>query len=101
MKKILFIADLILILFFVLRFSSLPPQIPLFYSLPWGEDQLVDNWMILILPVTMNFLFFINYFFYSKYFQGNIFIKKIVDYLSLFTIISLSFIFIKIVLLVT
>jgi len=101
MKKVLFVANLILVLSFFIRFSSLPPQIPLFYSLPWGEDQLADNWMIFILPITMDLLFFVNYYVYSKYFQGNVFIKKIIDYLSLFTIISLSLIFIKIILFVT
>lgn len=33
--------------------NSLPPQIPLFYSLPWGEDQLSDPlgmlWAVLLI----------------------------------------------------
>ncbi len=30
--------------FFILvwRFNRLPPQLPLYYSLPWGEDQLAS-----------------------------------------------------------
>lgn len=27
---------------------SLPPEIPVFYSLPWGEDQLTGSWGLLI-----------------------------------------------------
>ena len=30
--------------------SKLPPQIPLFYSRPWGEDQLVNPYLLPILP---------------------------------------------------
>ncbi len=101
MKKVLFVTNTIMILFFIFRFSSLPPQIPLFYSKPWGEDQLADSWLILILPLTMNFLFFINLYFYKKFFLENNFIKKIIDYLNLFIIISITLIFIKIIFLTT
>ena len=30
--------------------TSLPPQVPLFYSLPWGEGQLVQPSQLLLLP---------------------------------------------------
>lgn len=30
--------------------NSLPPQVPLFYSLPWGEGQLTSPLMLLLLP---------------------------------------------------
>lgn len=33
----------------LLNWNTLPPQIPWFYSLPWGEEQLVPkNWLIAI-----------------------------------------------------
>ncbi len=38
------------ILIFVKR-SSLPEKIPLFYSRPWGEEQLADNKLIFMVPV--------------------------------------------------
>lgn len=31
--------------------NNLPPYIPMFYSRPWGEDQLTASWGILIVPV--------------------------------------------------
>lgn len=34
----------------IFQWAKLPPQIPLFYSLPWGEGWLIDKsklWMIL------------------------------------------------------
>ena len=38
----------------------LPPEIPLFYSRPWGKDQLVPFPAILILPATGLIVFFAN-----------------------------------------
>ena len=86
---------------FILRFNTLPPQIPLFYSKPWGEDQLADSWMIFLLPVILDLLFFFNNFIYQRFFPENMFVKKIIFYLNLFLILSMTLIFIKIIFLVT
>lgn len=32
--------------------KNLPPQVPLFYSRPWGESQLADPKALLVIPVT-------------------------------------------------
>jgi len=48
----------ILIIVFVWRF--LPPEIPLFYSRPWGEDQLIKYPGIIILPAVCLIIFFTN-----------------------------------------
>jgi len=82
---------------FVFTYGRFPPQIPLFYSYPWGEDQLVDLWMIGILPLVLNVLYFFNLWLYKKLFPGNFLIKKMFYYLNLFLIISITFIFIKII----
>lgn len=42
--------------FLALFWSKLPPQIPLFYSRPWGEEQLAEKSQILFLP---SFAFFV------------------------------------------
>lgn len=44
---LLIIGQLILL---VLFWQKLPPQLPLFYSRPWGEKQLVQAWRLGILP---------------------------------------------------
>lgn len=36
--------------FFAQAFIDLPTQLPLFYSLPWGEGQLVPTVHLIILP---------------------------------------------------
>lgn len=97
----LIIANILMISSFVLRFSTLPPEIPLLYSKQWGEDQLIDVWFIFLLPILLNLLFFINNFLYRKFFLNNLLIKKIIHYLNLFFIIVITSIFIRIIFLVT
>ena len=36
--------------FLILSFPSLPPEIPLFYSQPWGESQLAPSTFLFLLP---------------------------------------------------
>jgi len=101
MKIFLIAANIVMILTFGLRFSTLPPQIPLFYSKPWGEDQLSDSWLIFIMPLIMDILFFANIYFLNKYFKENDFVRNIINYLNFFIIVSITLIFIKIIFLVT
>ena len=62
MKK----ANILLILLQVgviaLAWRALPPQVPLFYSRPWGEDQLVHPFGLLLLPAASLLVFLINLF---------------------------------------
>jgi len=34
-----------------------PPDIPLYYSRSWGENQLASKWALILLPVLMNMAF--------------------------------------------
>lgn len=45
----LFLSSL-MTLFILISAQILPPKLPLFYSLPWGEKQLVDHRQVLIIP---------------------------------------------------
>lgn len=101
MIKLLFGADALMIITFILRFNRLPPQSPLFYSQLWGEDQLVDTWLIFLLPIFLNLLFFINNYIIKKIYSDNEFIKKIFYYLNIFLIFGFTLIFIKIIFLVS
>ncbi len=94
-------SNIIMILAFLLQYGKLPPQIPLFYSRPWGEDQLADVWMIFLLPVIMNMFYVLNHFLYSKYFNPNNFIKKVMFYSDIFIIVSIIGIFLKILFLIS
>lgn len=54
-------ASLITVTFLALS-SKLPPRLPLFYSLPWGEAQLVQKEQILILPAIIIAITLLNSF---------------------------------------
>ncbi|GAB4219933.1 MAG: hypothetical protein Fur009_8240 [Candidatus Microgenomates bacterium] len=88
-------------LIFFLKLKTFPPEIPLFYSKPSGELQIADSWMIFLLPMLLNIMFFINNFIYNRFFLNEEIVKKIFYYLNLFLIISFTLIFIKIVLLIS
>ncbi len=45
-------------IFLTINFSRLPPQVPLFYSQPWGEPQLASPGLLFLLP-GFSFLFFL------------------------------------------
>lgn len=47
----------------VWKFTNLPPQVPLYYSLPWGESQLASASSLFILPTVSIVLLFINHLF--------------------------------------
>lgn len=97
----LIICNLLMLVVFFLHLNSLPPQIPLFFSRSWGEDQLADTWFILTLPVILNFLYFFNFSIYNRFFPKNNFVKKIIIYLNLSLMIVITFIFIKIITLIS
>ncbi len=90
-------SSMAMIAMFMFRYPSLPPQIPLFFSRPWGEDQLVLSWLILILPILMNIFYFVNLFVYRRFFFDNKFVEKVFYYLNIFNIVTFTYIYFKII----
>jgi hypothetical protein len=101
MIQLLLGADVLMIAAFLLKLNHLPPQIPLFYSRLWGEDQLADTWLIFLVPIFLTLLIFINNNLLKRFFYENELIKKMFYYLNLFLIIGFTLIFIKIVFLIS
>jgi len=101
MFYLLICSNLTMILTFLWRFPTLPPQIPLFYSKISGEEQLVDTWMIFLLLVLSDTFYFLNEYIVKKYFSQNEFVKTIFRFLNIFVIVSFSLIFIKIIFLIS
>ena len=93
--------NLLMLITFFFRLSTLPPQLPLFYSRPWGEEQLGDFWFIFLIPVLVNLLVFFNEYIYKRFFLGNILAKHVFEFLNIFLTVSFTLIFIKIILLVS
>lgn len=90
-----------MVLVFIARWKTLPPQIPLFYSRPQGEQQLADTWMIFLIPILLDFIYFLNNYLYQKFFFDNFLVKKIFDFLTVFLSIGFTLIFIKIIFLIS
>jgi len=101
MEIALIVANLLILVTFIIRFSHLPPQIPLFYSKLWGEDQLVDTWIIVFIPILINTFYFLNIYLYQKFFPQIGIVKKIIDFVNIFLIVVLTIIFIKIIFLIS
>lgn len=57
--SIVFMLPLIVII--VASYSSLPPFIPFFNSMPWGEDRLIRSGIAITLPVLILAVFIINF----------------------------------------
>lgn len=94
-------SNILMALVMVWKFQALPPQIPLFFSLPTGEDQLTEWWMIFLIPLLINALFFLNTSIQNTLFANNTFTRSFIRYLNGALIVVGSFLFIRIILLVT
>ena len=49
------------VLILIFYWKRLPPQIPLFYSKPWGHAMLATNFFVWILPMLGAFFVFLNF----------------------------------------
>ncbi len=63
--KIAFISYLVFLILgfilFPLAWIKLPPDVPLFYSLPWGKEQLAKSTYLFILPFSSLIVGLINF----------------------------------------
>jgi len=75
------------ILFF--KFNSLPEQVPLYYSLPWGEDQLTSATSLFLLPTFSIIILLLNNLI------ATFFLKTIPLFSRLLTVFSLIFSFLS------
>lgn len=82
------------ILFFI---GNLPAKMPLFYSLPWGTDQLASHFQFLILPAVIVLITLINLSLSWYLHQSQTFLKQALLYTSLVVTLILLVTFIKIV----
>jgi len=86
---------------YLLKMHTIPPQIPLLYSLPVGEDQLVEWWMIFLIPILMNGLYIFNTIIYNTYFHREHFERSVLRYLNMTIIGVCTYLFIRIIFLVS
>lgn len=64
-------------------FSKLPPLIPLLNSRPWGESRLEPSSTILLIPLIIIVVFFLNNFLSAVFYRRNSLIARILAFNSL------------------
>ena len=101
MLKFLVVANVLQVALLIWKYQVLPKQIPLFYSQPWGEGQIADIWYILLLPIFMNIIFFINRQIAKKFFSQNNLFKSIFTVANVILIVGYTGIFLKILFLIS
>ncbi|MCA9372007.1 hypothetical protein KC726_03860 [Candidatus Woesebacteria bacterium] len=99
--NILIGADVILVTATGFLFRFIPPEVPLYYSQPWGDKQLADNWQLLVLPVLMHIFVGINTLMKKRIFKTEAFASSILYIVNITTIVVFSLVYIKILFLIT
>ncbi len=94
---ILLFLQLLAIVFF---WKYIPPQIPVFYSYPWGQEQLVDKKLIFFFPIQLLLFLIINYFLSAFFFLKEKLLSKFFIFSLSLTAILLSVAFFKLLSLV-
>ncbi|MFC1789861.1 hypothetical protein ACFLZP_00030 [Patescibacteria group bacterium] len=69
----------------LLNWTHLPPQIPLFFSRPWGESQLSSPSRLWLLPLLSTITLLLNLFLAIIPFKGEIFMRRILAITSTVT----------------
>ena len=75
----------------LINFKNLPSEVPLFYSLPWGEKRLVDTGFLFLLPSLSLFILLINFLISKKIYDK----ERLLSRISLF--IALTFVVLTII----
>lgn len=75
----------------------LPPKLPLFYSLPWGEEQLTAPLQFFTIPAISILITLLNLTISSNLHSAQLLFKKILIVSSLLSTLILTITFVKIV----
>ncbi len=78
-----FSINLLILLLTVISKPFLPPYIPLFNSLPWGESRLARPEFVFLIPTMMIFIFFINTLICSSFYSRNALMSRILSFNAL------------------
>ncbi len=85
-----------LILVILLLFRFLPAKLPLFYSLPWGTDQLATQKEFLIIPGVIALVTLLNFAISSQLHHSQKFFKTVLSISSYAVTLILLIAFIKV-----
>jgi len=87
--------------FFIFNFSKLPPEVPLFYSRPWGEEQLALNWQLAILPALSLIIFLVDLILAAKLYSQESLLAQILVWSSTIFSLLTTITLVKIITLIT
>lgn len=80
----------------IYKFSQLPPEVPLFYSLPFGEEQLASTSQLFFIPIFSITIGLINTVFAALFVSGKSLLSRsliifslIYSFLSLITLFQI------------
>lgn len=85
---------------FLFTLKRLPPQVPLFYSLPWGEEQLVPTMALFFLPLGIFLIALLNFLLAMVNFKAYPLAAKILIWITVCLIFLTSINLVKIVFLI-
>jgi hypothetical protein len=88
-------------LLLAVKFRQLPEEIPLYYSLSWGESQLANSSQLFLLPIISTVVFITNHFFASVLFSQDRLLSRLLTIFSLVVSVFLGFSLTKIIFLVS
>lgn len=105
MKKTLILSNLITLIIIAIvvfiinyRFQDLPQTIPLFYTMPWGEEQLATRSLIWVLPVSAIVFQITNFYLSIRAAKAKQpMIAKLLSYTTMFTTILTTLFTIRII----
>ena len=81
--------------------GKLPPQLPLFYSRPWGEAILASSWALWILPVVSILGVLVNFLIAIFLVANNRFLCRILIIFALLVVLASVYDTVKIISLLT
>lgn len=98
----IFVAALVVMIgTYVFNVGTMPPEVPLFYSLIEGEDTITPSYYLFLLPIISLVIILVNIFVYRRIFTHDLFVRKVLYYSSVGAIVISTFVFLKILFLVS
>ena len=93
-----FLLSLAMVVFILISGRFLPPKLPLFYSLSWGEKQLAGHQQLLIIPSSIILVTLCNLTASWQLHPQQLIFKKILLFSSVLVSLILTITFLKIIL---
>ncbi len=94
------ISVLIMACVLFITYRSLPPEVPLFYSLPLASSQVVDVWYLALLPIISLILILFNLLILKRFALNEPLGISILYVANMFIIVMTTYIFVRIIFLV-